>query len=141
MNYTVSYEECDGEHYNYPFLYYSTCCDGDACNHKDGFDISECEESCEWSAIWKSYSQCIHDKNSAWYEYECNDAVTEITCEGLDVLYMHDYDAVVNNMPDFIILLVMKQRSYYKNKLILKWRNIMHGWIHLDVIILCYIVI
>ena len=59
---------------------------GDNCNYEN-LDTSKCQQDEEYGSFWPSFGACLYDSDGAYYELQCNEDLTEITCDGVLALY------------------------------------------------------
>ena len=79
--------DCDGVYENYTLQRYIYCCDASTenCNYAN-ISTSDCIEGEAGQAYgerYKNLQECRWGPNSEYAKYDCDDSITELTCEGI----------------------------------------------------------
>ena len=88
MDKSITYKNCYDDAITLNFSLYTKCCEGDNCNYED-FDISTCNPSVEYESYVVGWFECYFEEGGAYQEYFCNDNITEVTCDDLYQISIH----------------------------------------------------
>eukprot|EP00486_Rosalina_sp_Unknown_P015453 CAMPEP_0201595306 /NCGR_PEP_ID=MMETSP0190_2-20130828/192352_1 /ASSEMBLY_ACC=CAM_ASM_000263 /TAXON_ID=37353 /ORGANISM="Rosalina sp." /LENGTH=494 /DNA_ID=CAMNT_0048055245 /DNA_START=14 /DNA_END=1496 /DNA_ORIENTATION=- len=88
IQFEVSYTDCYDEIVTETTDEYLRCCDTYNCNYED-FSTEECSENAAWEELYTDFIECYYEANSPYYNYVCDEDVTEITCPALTKVFQH----------------------------------------------------